>query len=186
MITDPQIIQKIKNSGAMVITVDLEDFKKKIKGFLPSGENNSPPENVFVAQEKISQLRSDPPPQIGVPTKIEIKISEGKGMGVFATQKILKGEIIETCYLLRIPKEGDLLTDYRFLYPKRTLSEYVIPLGYGCIYNHSNSPNADWIDHPEYKAFNFFALKDIEIGEEICVYYGGEDYWNSRKKINII
>lgn len=183
MITDPQIIQKIKNSGAMVITVDLEDFKKKIKGYHHRGENYTLPENFFVSKEKISELRSEPPPQINVPTKIEIKISEGKGMGVFATQKILKGEIIETCYLLKIPKEGDLLTDYRFLYPKRTLSEYVIPLGYGCIYNHSNSPNADWIDHPEYKAFNFFALKDIEIGEEICTYYGGEDYWNSRKKI---
>ena len=186
MITDPQMIQKIKNSGAMVITVDLEDFKKKIKGYHPLGENNSPPENFFVAKEKISQLRSDPPPQINVPTKIEIKISEGKGMGVFATQKILEGEIIERCVLLTIPKEGNLLTDYRFLYPKNTLTEYVIPLGYGCIYNHSNSPNADWKDHPEYKAFNFFALKDIEIGEEICTYYGGDDYWKAREHTKLI
>lgn len=182
MITDPQTIQKIKNSGAMIITFNSKDFQKKIIGYQQI-ENYSSSENFFVAKEKNLQLRSEPPTQINVPTKIEIKVSEGKGMGVFATQKILKEEIIETCYLLTIPKEGDLLTDYRFLYPKKTLSEYVIPLGYGCIYNHSDTPNADWIDHPEYKAFNFFALKDIEIGEEICTYYGGEDYWNHRKNI---
>ena len=184
MITDPQTIQKIKNSGAMVITVDLKEFQKKINGYYPI-EVHSLVENSFLTGEKISRLKSDPPPQINVPTKIEVKLSPGKGMGVFATEKILNGEIIETCYLLTIPKEGNLLNDYRFLYPKRTLTEYVIPLGFGCIYNHSDSPNADWLDHPEYKAFNFVAIKDIEIGEEICTYYGGDDYWNSRKK-NII
>lgn len=184
MITDPKTIQKIKNSGAMVITVDLKEFQKKINGYCPI-EDHSPIENSFLTEEKIQRFKSDPPPQINVPTKIEVKLSQGKGMGVFATQKILDGEIIETCYLLTIPKEGNLLNDYRFLYPKRTLTEYVIPLGFGCIYNHSDSPNADWLDHPEYKAFNFVAIKDIEIGEEICTYYGGDDYWNSRKK-NII
>jgi len=178
MITDPQTIQKIKNSGAMVISVNLDELQSKIKGYR-NGDN-------LIIGNKNIKLKNDPPPHIDIPTKIEIKLSSGKGMGVFAIQKILQGEIIETCLLLTIPKNKDLLTDYRFLYPKNTLTEYVIPLGYGCIYNHSNFPNADWLDHPEYRAFNFVAIKDIEIGEEICTYYGGDDYWSTRKHTKLV
>lgn len=178
MITDPQTIQKIKNSGAMVISVNLDELQSKFKGYR-NGDN-------LIIGNKNTKLKNDPPPHIDIPTKIEIKLSSGKGMGVFAIQKILQGEIIETCLLLAIPKNKDLLTDYRFLYPKNTLTEYVIPLGYGCIYNHSNFPNADWLDHPEYRAFNFVAIKDIEIGEEICTYYGGDDYWSTRKHTKLV
>ena len=38
-----------------------------------------------------------------VPTKVEIKKSPGKGLGVFATKKIFKNEIIEECHLLPLP-----------------------------------------------------------------------------------
>jgi hypothetical protein len=185
MITDPKIIEKIKNSNARIISVKVEDFQKMIhKVHTISGMNDI--DMNITSESYNNQYKIEPPPFIEIPTKIEVKLSHGKGMGVFAVEKILSGEIIETCSLITLPKDGDVLTDYRFLYPKNTMNEFVIPLGYGCIYNHSDKPNATWVNHPQYKAFNFVAIKDIEINEEICTYYGGELYWNSRQNINVI
>ena len=86
--------------------------------------------------------------KIKVPTKIEIRKSEGRGMGVFCTKSI----------------------DW---------VEFVIPLGNGSIYNHSETPNADWINHenPYIKVFKFIAIKDISPEEEIFTYYGDKNYW---------
>jgi SET domain-containing protein len=114
--------------------------------------------------------------------KVEIKIAEGKGYGVFATEVIEAGEVIEECHLLTLPIErgeaSGLLIDYRFCWPcGADWTEQVIPLGYGCIYNHSNNNNAFWQDHPETKAFQFIANRKILPGEEICTYYGDSTYW---------
>ena len=124
-------------------------------------------------------------------SKIEIKTSPGKGMGVFAIDNILEGEIIEECHLitLNIPllEPSEILSDYRFLYPiSGEHVEHVIPSGYGCIYNHNDNNNAFWRDHPRYKLFQFIAKKNITIGEEICTYYGGEEYWSERNYIKKI
>lgn len=118
-----------------------------------------------------------------VPTKIKIDHSEGKGLGVFATEKILKGEIIEECHYVVIPSGGDILVDYRFLLP--ATNEYIIPLGYGCIYNHADASNASWKFPTDHKAVAFFAKRDIEVGEEICTYYGGKPYWDARNCVKI-
>jgi len=113
-----------------------------------------------------------------VPTKIKIDHTEGKGLGVFATEKILKDEIIEECHYVIIPKDGDLLLDYRFILPTNGREfDYIIPFGYGCIYNHADKNNASWKFPRDHKAVTFFAIRDIEIGEEICTYYGGPAYW---------
>jgi len=122
-------------------------------------------------------------------TKVEVKDSPGKGLGVFATDYILEGEIIEECHLITLPipngEPSDLLINYRFNYPQdRETSEQVIPFGNGCIYNHKDDNNAIWRDHPRYKAFQFVAVKSIHPGEEICTYYGGDDYWDERSYIN--
>ena len=124
-------------------------------------------------------------------SKVEIKTSPGKGMGVFAIDNILEGEIIEECHLitLNIPllEPSEILSDYRFLYPiSGEYVEHVIPSGYGCIYNHNDNNNAFWRDHPRYKLFQFIAKKNITIGEEICTYYGGEEYWSERNYIKKI
>lgn len=119
-----------------------------------------------------------------VATKIEIKESPGKGYGVFAIEDIEENEIIEECHLLKVynsENPSEVLEDYVFSWPKGgPWIESVIPLGYGCIYNHSENPNANWKDHPDTKAFQFFARKKILTGEEICTYYGGSGYWNKR------
>lgn len=117
-----------------------------------------------------------------VPTKIEIKPSPGKGMGVFAIETIDEGEVIEECHLVKLPtkrwEKSTLLDDYRFCYPQgENWQEFVLPLGYGCIYNHSDDNNAMWRNHPTFRAFQFYALRKIEIGEEICTNYGFGYNW---------
>ena len=127
--------------------------------------------------------------KLKVATKVEVKDSPGKGLGVFATNYILAGEVIEECHLVTLPipngEPSDMLIDYRFNWPQDSeTQEQVIPFGNGCIYNHSDNNNAIWRDHPRYKAFQFVAVKDIYPGEEICTYYGGDDYWNERSYID--
>jgi len=125
-------------------------------------------------------------------TKVEVKSSPIHGMGVFAIEEIKKDEVIEECHLIDVPilpmEYNKIIAlfmhRYTFRYPNNTklpqLQE-VLPLGNGCIYNHSDINNATWRDHPLYKAFQFVAIRDINIGEEICTYYGGEEYWDFQK-----
>ena len=125
------------------------------------------------------------------PTKIEIKPSEGKGLGVFATEDIALHEIIEEVAVLGIPSSQDdkqVLYDYRFLFPtgKHTSKENVIGLGYASFYNHSDKPNTLWVNDPRQRGFIFYAVKNIKAGEEILIYYGNEDYWANRSHVKKI
>jgi len=110
-------------------------------------------------------------------TSIKIVEIAGKGRGVVATQKINKGEIIETCPIIEISKKeadfiqkegNNVILNYYYLY-QEDLQRCCIMLGWGSIYNHSLTPNAD-IDYPDEKSekyLQFKALKDIDVGEEI-------------------
>jgi hypothetical protein len=129
------------------------------------------------------------------PTKCKVKNTLHKGYGVFATQPIYRGEIIEECHLLFVPKEisvqhPDLFFDYVFNYPANDdkSTQHCLPLGFGCIYNHSDNNNAIWRGCPRgRKIFQFIAIKDIQAGEEICTRYGNEIYWShpSRAQMKI-
>lgn len=125
------------------------------------------------------------------PTKINIRFIEKKGLGVFATQKILKGETIEECPVFSLGKDdtptSQYFKDYKFSYPKeRGGDETVLAWGYGSLFNHDINPSADWEEHPKWMGFRFFALRDIEQDEEITISYGGEKYWKDRPKINLV
>jgi len=131
--------------------------------------------------------------QLKRPLKVEVKMTEQKGWGCFATSPIFEGEIIEECPLLFIPKEiykhiPDFLIDYTFGFPETDpQSQPVVPFGFGCLYNHSNTPNAGWKHHPEDpKIFQFIARNNIKAGEEICTYYGGEEYWAQRPYVKLV
>jgi len=130
------------------------------------------------------------------PTKIYVKPVEGKGLGVFAREVIAEGETIEICPLISLGKNPgnktlDPFFNYRFGYPREGAhngnQDFVVAWGYGSLYNHSHSPNTDWIDHPTEKAFQFVAIRDINAEEELCINYGGEPYWkHGRQDIKII
>ena len=125
---------------------------------------------------------------IPIPQKIEVKASPIHGLGVFAKEKINKNEIIETCYAIFFRKDlgdlNDVLLKYRFSYPcGQNSTHFAIPLGYGCIYNHSENNNAFWTCDSNSALYYFVSNRDIEIGEEICTSYGGPDYWKFIKTI---
>lgn len=126
------------------------------------------------------------------PNKVCVKPSSVHGYGVFATQDIHVGEVFEECPILdlRIPKgeSSSCMIDYRYNWPKTTdCDKQVVAWGYGSLYNHSNTPNADWRENFEKQTFEFFAVKYIKKDEEIFTYYGGDDYWNDgRNHVDVI
>lgn len=113
--------------------------------------------------------------------KIEIRKSLIHGWGVFAKENIKSGEILEEAPFLIVPMsqgEGSsLFIDYRFNFPRTGWKYQTIPFGFSCIYNHSNDPNAGWETDNENNLFVFFTKRDIMKDEEICTYYGSENYW---------
>ena len=125
------------------------------------------------------------------PQKIIIAQSNIHGWGVFAKEIIREEEIIEETPFIHLFKKGEedlkinknMLIDYRFSFPASiNWQQQVIPMGYGCVYNHSDNPNARWETFEETNIFKFIALRDIAIGEEICTYYGPAYYWNNGRE----
>jgi SET domain-containing protein len=105
--------------------------------------------------------------------KIYIKfINKKKGWGVFCKEKIEKNEIVETCYCIVDNHNTTSLKNY--VYNKNnTSSDVYYCFGFGSLYNHSDIPNIKFrvIDEDKH-IVTFTALKDIDINEELCIYYG--------------
>lgn len=124
------------------------------------------------------------------PSNIILKESPIHGLGVFATENIKEGEIIEVCYLIDmeidVSKPSEILERYRFNWPQgSTPQKLVLPTGYGMIYNHSENPNASWRSNFDNGTFEFYAISDIEVGEEIFTWYGDVNYWNTIKSVTV-
>jgi SET domain-containing protein len=123
--------------------------------------------------------------------KIEMRKSPIHRWGVFAKEDITSGEILEEIPFLIIPmakgEVSGLFLDYRFNFPSGENWKYqTLPLGFACIYNHSNTPNAGWYTDEENEIFVFTANKNIKKDEEICTYYGDVNYWNDgRNRIDV-
>lgn len=104
---------------------------------------------------------------------VEVKRTRNKGRGVFARQAIPAGTIIERVPVLVLPMDeidSSLLADYCFFWGGDTVA---LALGYGSLYNHSYTPNAEYQDMwPRTKVFR--ALRDIAAGEEITINYNGD------------
>ena len=112
------------------------------------------------------------------PTIVVKKVTRSKGRGVFAGKSFKKGEIIETCPVINItPKERKTIEKTIFnyyIYPWRSTRSGSLVLGYGSIYNHSFTPNADWKQDFKTNSMVYKAVRDIKKGEEITVNYNGE------------
>jgi len=107
--------------------------------------------------------------------------------GVFARSDIKKGEIIERCPIILVPRydmsnlNESILVTYFFYFGKNR-ERLAIVLGFGSIYNHSYEPNATYkIKHAE-KTIDFIALSDINKDDEITVNY---NYGNPKDKSSL-
>ncbi len=107
--------------------------------------------------------------------EIYVMKSSKRGFGVFAGKKIKKGEKIEECYII-LSRGGDKkLDDYYF----DAKGKWAIFFGYGCIYNHSDEPNAVYSINISKRIATIKANKDIPKGKEIFISYG--DKWFSSR-----
>ncbi|RMF01649.1 MAG: SET domain-containing protein-lysine N-methyltransferase, partial [Bacteroidetes bacterium] len=101
--------------------------------------------------------------------------SEARGRGIYTAQEIPAGSIIELCPVIVIPSRDLLaihktvLHDYYFLWG--TTGEAALALGYGSIYNHAATPNADYEMEFAEQQIRIFAKRDIAAGEEIMISY---------------
>lgn len=109
---------------------------------------------------------------------VTVKRTSSKGLGVFAAKTFAKGEIIEACPIINLtPSErkhcSKTILDF-YMYPWRSTRSASLVLGYGSIYNHSFTPNADWKQNFKTNRMVYKAIKPIKKGEEITVNYNGE------------
>lgn len=89
----------------------------------------------------------------------------------------MKDEIIDVCPFLSFPQSSSesipVFSNYTFCYPRsNNWTTHALVMGYGSYYNHSEIPSVNWITDENNKTFKFFALRDIEIGEELFINYG--------------
>ena len=111
---------------------------------------------------------------------IYFKDSPKGGRGVFTADYIPKDTLIEICPVLVLSNEDrekihqTFLHDYYFLWDDQG-KQAAIALGYGSLYNHSDTPNIAWVDWVDNVKI-FYALRDIKKGEELFFNYNNKEY----------
>ncbi|KAF2848952.1 protein methyltransferase [Plenodomus tracheiphilus IPT5] len=114
-----------------------------------------------------------------------IKSDTPKGRGVFATAPIPAGTTIDICPVLLIGVEENTnyiekssLYHYTYNWPvidshgKNKTVQAVI-FGLGSMFNHSTQEqNVGWIRDTKNLVITYRALRDIPVGEELCISYG--------------
>ena len=101
--------------------------------------------------------------------------SQLHGRGVFAAEPIAAGEVIEECPVLRVPMEqlehlgATIVDEYYFAWD----ADGAIALGHGSLYNHSDTPVAEYRKDIAADVLTVRALSDIAAGEEITFHYSG-------------
>jgi SET domain-containing protein len=108
--------------------------------------------------------------------KTVVRPSAISGNGIFATEAIAEGEVIERCPVL-LTDHTDVPTSaiypYCFVWDE---TRWAVPLGNAPLYNHSTTPNANVVGELEPDALVFVASRDIIDGEEIVI-----DYFREQK-----
>ena len=108
------------------------------------------------------------------------------GRGVSARRDIKKGEIIERCPIIEVPKNDmsnlkkSILVTYFFYFGKNK-ERLAISLGFGSMYNHSYKPNTTYKIKPSQMTIDFIALDDIKKDDEITFNY---NHGNQKGKKN--
>jgi len=108
---------------------------------------------------------------------IEVRHTDTKGRGVFATRPFYPGELIERCPVLIVPPdewkfvEKSIFYNYLFSWGNAEEDQTALVLGLGSIYNHSYQPLAYYEKDFDNHLVNFIAHKLIQPGDEITINY---------------
>jgi uncharacterized protein len=110
---------------------------------------------------------------------LTIAPSPSRGRGVFTTERIASGTVIEIAPVIvvdniqRTKWEETLLYDYIFEWGEDHKSA-AIGLGYISIYNHAIDPNCRYDMDYEAETMSITSIKDIKKGEELFLNYNAE------------
>jgi hypothetical protein len=129
------------------------------------------------------------------PKKIIVKLSSPEmGIGVFATEDIEEGDLVERCPMIQMGWKSKYQKDpqiFNYLYSnsncpcddcKKHGNTMFMVLGYGMLYNHQDQPNTKWNFNFKNLIGDVIATKPIKKGQEIFVTYG-QNYFKNRHKI---
>jgi hypothetical protein len=126
--------------------------------------------------------------------KIRLGFSETiGGRGIFATDDIKKGEIVESCPLVIMGIRMNYHIDpvmWSHMYTntcpcdecKKHGGQFLMVLGYAQLYNHQDDNNASIKFDMDEQFADIVAMKDISKGSEIFINYGPK-YFKKRPKI---
>ncbi len=124
-------------------------------------------------QEPAEEIRKLTPV---LPDNLFVARTPDKGRAVFTSKPIKKGETIEVAPMIvfgakdRESINDTFLYEYYFEWGKKG-KKGALALGFGSLYNHSYSPNAQYLPDFDLNVLEFRAVRDIEPGEEITVNY---------------
>jgi SET domain-containing protein len=110
---------------------------------------------------------------------LTIAPSPNRGRGVYATEAIESGTVIEIAPVIvvdniqRTKLEETLLYDYIFEWGEDHKSA-AIGLGYVSIYNHAIEPNCRYDMDYDQETISIKTIKPIAIGEELFINYNAE------------
>ena len=110
----------------------------------------------------------------------------GMGRGVFTTNSIEEGTIIETSPVIVMNREDrrlldqTLLHDYIFEWGVKK-DQCCMALGYIALYNHSYKSNCEYEMDFENETISIKTVRYIKAGEELFINYNGN--WNDAKPV---
>lgn len=115
-----------------------------------------------------------------------IASAESMGRGVFTSESISAGTVIETAPVIVMNTEERKLLD------KTRLHDYIfewgyekkqccMALGFVPVYNHSYESNCDYEMDYENEMICIRAIREITAGEQLFINYGGD--WDNKKPV---
>jgi SET domain-containing protein len=117
---------------------------------------------------------------------LHVGTTEGKGRGVFTTQAIEAGIVVEISPVIvmkkddRVHLDKTLLHDYIFEWGINK-DQCCMALGLVPIYNHSYTSNCEYFMDFDDQTIMVKTVRDISIGEELTINYNGD--WDDEAKI---
>jgi len=112
--------------------------------------------------------------------------SLNRGRGVFSSEPLAPGIVIEISPVIVLSAEEQvlldktLLHDYIFLWGPEE-KECCVALGYLSLYNHDYFSNAEYVMEFEERRIRITTVREIKKGEEIFINYNGT--WNDPKPV---
>lgn len=115
---------------------------------------------------------------------IHIAPAHKMGRGVFTSESLRKGTIVEVAPVIvmeqsdRVLLDQTLLHDYIFEWNK---NQCCMALGYVPMYNHSYTANCEYAMEYDQEQIVITTIRPINKGEELFINYNGD--WNNSKKV---